>query len=638
VVLSKTQRGTPTVIHRHYQISRIRAFYTRKVKFTQQNYHDKLSAIIEQFPKFDDVHPFYADLMNVLYDKDHYKLALGQINTARHLVANVAKDYVRLLKYGDSMYRCKQLKRAALGRMCTIMKRQGSSLAYLEQVRQHLSRLPAIDPNTRTLLITGFPNVGKSSFVNKITRADVDVQPYAFTTKSLFVGHTDHNYQRWQVIDTPGILDHPLEERNTIEMQAITAMAHLRAAILYFMDLSEQCGQTIEEQFHLFDSIRPLFANKPLVVVVNKCDIVQIEDTDKAVIKAFDDLAAEGVKVMEMSTLTEIGVIDVRDAACKMLLDYRIEAKMAKGKAAGVLHRLHVATPVPRDDKVREPFIPEAARARRKVKHPVKIKGRGIVTEDMLPDDGPKVRTLRDVEIELREEYSTDMRAEWDLKDSSHRYDDIPEIMDGKNVADFVDPDIMEKLEELEKEEEAREAAGEYEPEPEEDEETQHIRQQAAAIRSKKASLRVESREKKSRNHPVMPAKLKSAIAARERAARDAAAAAPAVAAAGDADAMEEEGGRGRGRERKRKRGSDRDLSRGNSASVDPHNRGLRPSREVAGLAETQIAKARKLKHRSQTKMNAEGRAGEADRMFRNKMPKHLFTGKTKGAKTRDRR
>lgn len=33
-----------------------------------------------------DVHPFYADLMNVLYDKDHFKLALGQINTARHLI------------------------------------------------------------------------------------------------------------------------------------------------------------------------------------------------------------------------------------------------------------------------------------------------------------------------------------------------------------------------------------------------------------------------------------------------------------------------------------------------------------------------------------------------------------------------
>lgn len=97
----------------------------------------------------------------------------------------MAKDYVRLLKYGDSMYRCKQLKRAALGRMCTIMRRQASSLAYLEQVRQHLSRLPSIDPNTRTLLITGFPNVGKSSFVNKVTRADVDVQPYVVPVRVL---------------------------------------------------------------------------------------------------------------------------------------------------------------------------------------------------------------------------------------------------------------------------------------------------------------------------------------------------------------------------------------------------------------------------------------------------------------------
>ena len=55
--------------------------------------------------------------MNVLYDKNHYKLALGQLRTARHLIDHVAKDYVRLLKFGDSLYRCKQLKKAALGRL-----------------------------------------------------------------------------------------------------------------------------------------------------------------------------------------------------------------------------------------------------------------------------------------------------------------------------------------------------------------------------------------------------------------------------------------------------------------------------------------------------------------------------------------
>ena len=68
--------------------------------------------------------------------------------------------------------------------MCTIVKRQKSALAYLEEVRQHLSRLPSIDPTARTLLLAGFPNVGKSSLINLITRADVEVQPYAFTTKS----------------------------------------------------------------------------------------------------------------------------------------------------------------------------------------------------------------------------------------------------------------------------------------------------------------------------------------------------------------------------------------------------------------------------------------------------------------------
>ena len=528
------------------------------------------------------------------------------------------------------------------------MKRQGSSLAYLEQVRQHLSRLPSIDPNTRTLLLTGFPNVGKSSFVNKLTRADVEVQPYAFTTKSLFVGHTDYNYLRWQVIDTPGILDHSLEERNTIEMQAITALAHLRAAIIYVMDLSEQCGHSVAQQFALFDSIKPLFANKPLIVAVNKIDILNIEDAGDEVNAAFDKLRAEGVTVMPMSTLTEVGVTDVKKLACDKLLAQRVEVKLQGKKMAETVHRLHVAQPAARDNKDRSPFIPPAAMNRRKIVQPTKLKGRGMPPPKVPGDDEMKRRTLRDLEMELGAEYSTDLRAEWDLKNPEWKYDAVPETMDGMNVADFIDPDIMKKLEALEAEEDAREAAGEYADKMEdEDPERIEIKTTAKLIRVKKAEIRVKSWDTRApRNHPRMPPQKMAAIAARteakkvaEKAAKgdamDAHIAGMGLAAEGtDGEVAPREG------RSKRKRGSSRDISKGDQrmgARPDPHNRNLTPSRAVAGMSEEQIAKVRKVKHQGQKKNQQLGKIGDTDRMHKTKMPKHLFAGKRGKGKT-DRR
>ena len=123
----------------------------------------------------------------------------------------MSRDYLKLVKYADSLYRCKSLKRAALGRMCTMIRKISSSLAYLEEVRKHMGRLPTINPYERTILLTGYPNVGKSSFINCLSKANVEVQPYPFTTKALYIGHTEHSHLRYQVIDSPGILDHQLE-------------------------------------------------------------------------------------------------------------------------------------------------------------------------------------------------------------------------------------------------------------------------------------------------------------------------------------------------------------------------------------------------------------------------------------------
>ena len=173
IVLSKTQRKTPTVVHPGYAISRIRSFYMRKIKFCEDTINEKLTGILDTFPKVEDIHPFYGDLFNVLYDKDHYKLALGHVKATKNMIENMAKDYLKLIKYGDSLYRCKSLKRAAMGRMCTMLRKINSSLTYLEEVRKHLGRLPSINPYEKTILLTGYPNVGKSSFINSLTKANV---------------------------------------------------------------------------------------------------------------------------------------------------------------------------------------------------------------------------------------------------------------------------------------------------------------------------------------------------------------------------------------------------------------------------------------------------------------------------------
>lgn len=50
IVLSKTQRKTPTVIHPGFKITRIRSFYMRKVMFTKDAFTEKLQAILNEFP------------------------------------------------------------------------------------------------------------------------------------------------------------------------------------------------------------------------------------------------------------------------------------------------------------------------------------------------------------------------------------------------------------------------------------------------------------------------------------------------------------------------------------------------------------------------------------------------------------
>ena len=146
-------------------------------------------------------------------------------------------------------------------------------------------------------------------------------------------------------MDTPGILDHPLDERNTIEMQAITALAHLNACILFLIDISEKCGWSIEQQIALFKNIKPLFQGKPLVIVLNKIDICKYSTLTAQNKSRIEALAKEhNAYLIQMSNINGEGISDVKEKSCEILLEHRLiqKAKDPK-KAEGLLNRLHIA-------------------------------------------------------------------------------------------------------------------------------------------------------------------------------------------------------------------------------------------------------------------------------------------------------
>lgn len=498
------------------------------------------------------------------------------------------------------------------GRMCTILKKLKASLGYLEEVRKHISRLPALDPNTRTLLLCGYPNVGKSSFMNKVTRADVDVQPYAFTTKALFVGHMDHRFLRWQVVDTPGILDRPLEERNTIEMQAITALAHLQCCVLYFLDISEQCGYTLENQLKLFASIRPLFANKQVMLVANKTDVIPYADLPLKSRNMIEEAArASNAELISTSNISEENVSALKIRACDKLLEARVDAKLAAGRMKDdVLSRITVAVPKPRDDQKREAFIPDSVRASMEGNAMNLDEGRVTEKQLMVSNGGAGV-------------YVCDYRKYYLLEEDEWRYDNIPEFMDGKNVMDFFDADIESRLRQLDEEEAELEAQGAYALEEDDENDLDDEEMMLyGLIKEKQSIARAHSRENRQR----LPRK----FALRGRTADD-------IHDDLESKGLQSEGviEHSRGRKRGRSIGGsvrdddeDMDIDRDISSSKRPRGQSATKGPTVFSVAPSQLKQVAKSKRTLDRALVKYARGGEADRKHYPKLVKHLNSGK----------
>ncbi|MFC7202774.1 NOG1 family protein [Haloferax namakaokahaiae] len=234
---------------------------------------DNLENVVVEWPDFELVDPFYYELADAIVDVDSLRQALSQVMWASRTIDNVAREYQSKLRRTDADTARKHRKQA-FARMANIVEQVEDDLLEIGAARDALKDLPDIRPDEPALVVAGYPNVGKSSFVNDVTRASNEIARYPFTTKGVQIGHFERDRIRYQIIDTPGLLDRPEDERNDIEKQAVSAIEHLADGVLFVVDASGECGYPIDAQLELRDAVKARFEQRdiPVITVCNKSD------------------------------------------------------------------------------------------------------------------------------------------------------------------------------------------------------------------------------------------------------------------------------------------------------------------------------------------------------------------------------
>lgn len=234
--------------------------------------HDRLVHIIQSFPIFEEQPPFYVDTVEALFGIERLKMALGNVGWAAMHTKRMGWEHggPRIRKAEDTA----TIRRRAVARIASIVHQIDDDLHFLNEARNVLRKLPEIKEDEFTVVIAGYPNVGKSSFITRVSSAEPEVASYPFTTKGVIVGHRYEGRRRIQFVDTPGLLNRPEEERNPIEEQAISAIIHTADLIVFILDPSEYCGYPMEDQRRLLEAIRArVRVEVPMLIVANKADL-----------------------------------------------------------------------------------------------------------------------------------------------------------------------------------------------------------------------------------------------------------------------------------------------------------------------------------------------------------------------------
>ncbi len=254
---------------------------SKRIKVSIEDIIERILKVIKSVPMIEELPDFYRELASLLVDVDELRLTLGKLNGILPILSKIERESFKSLNKIETPKEADRIRRAAFGRVSSILRKQNKNLEYLNNIRGKLRQIPSLNYETPCVVFAGYPNVGKSSLVVNIsTNKKIDVQEYPFTTKELLIGHL-HIERRFdtikiQCMDTPGILDRPMSKRNNIEAQAILALRLISDLIFFVFDPTPACGYSIESQIDLYNEVKDNFTQDgkiDMLIIMNKKDL-----------------------------------------------------------------------------------------------------------------------------------------------------------------------------------------------------------------------------------------------------------------------------------------------------------------------------------------------------------------------------
>ena len=257
------------------KLDMIRQKNLAKIGSVADSISSTLEGYVKAFPDLERLPPFYRDLIDLLLDIDQLKKSLGAIDWCAHQIERISRTARANVKRSRSLGEMDAVREEAYGRCASLLRQVRKELEFLGRARDQVRQLPSIDPEMRTIVVAGAPNVGKSLLVRDLSTAKPKVASYPFTTKEITVGIISLGRKRYQIIDTPGLLDRPLGEKNEIELRAIIALRSLADLVLFILDPTGTCGYPIEYQESLLYGIERLYPEIKIITIENKSDLIE---------------------------------------------------------------------------------------------------------------------------------------------------------------------------------------------------------------------------------------------------------------------------------------------------------------------------------------------------------------------------